>query len=266
MSTASPLPRAPHAPLGLIPFVVPDWPTARCHAQALDGILRHGPVAWEIAVPSAGWSARTGGVIARALADTSVSLDRILSIAARLRPNVAVLYEGLFGALAGRDQLLDHLAGRIDHVMLEWDPPDREAWRAGLARRGIGWVQTADARQILADDIAPLCDPLAQGSMFYVACARATGSETYDIELLRAAIRRVKGRRADLFVMVGFGIRTADQVRDLGQIDGLDAVAVGTALLEHSLHGAAAVDAFFATLAAAAASPGAPLAAERASP
>lgn len=251
MAFGSPSRREVGAPLGLIPFVVPDWPDPLSHAEVVDCLRRHAPVAWEVAIPSPGWSTRTSQVIANALEESTASLDRALTIAAGLRPNIAVLYQGLATQL-GRECVLDRLRGKIDHVMLEWDATDRAAWLEATAARGMGIVHTLDAEALASQDAGALVGTLAPRSVLYVCWAPVTGGETYSFEVLREAVRRAKRQRPDLWVMTGFGVRDSDQVRRLAAIDGLDAVAIGTALLDCTAQGTATVDAFFGAMTSAA--------------
>ena len=235
------------SPLGIIPFLVPEWPDHRTYEGIVDCLRRHQPVAWEIAVPSSGWSQRTSDVIAMALEQSQPSLDRILAFSSGLKPSIAVLYRGILGILS-RERLLERLSGKVDYIMLEWDAENLDEWRIEAEAQGIGLVRVADVRAFAAYASREQYASLPSGSILYLSGADKTGGESYPINLLRREVARAKQWCPELFVLTGFGVRNAEHVGDLATIEGLDAVAVGSELLRQAAMGVPWVDAFFSRL------------------
>ena len=66
------------------------------------------------------------------------------------------------------------------------------------------------------------------GFVYYVSIAGITGAAAPDAGKVRAAVARIK-RHTQLPVAVGFGVRTAKQVREIA--GGAEAVVVGSALV-----------------------------------
>jgi tryptophan synthase alpha chain len=67
------------------------------------------------------------------------------------------------------------------------------------------------------------------GFVYYVSITGITGSAAPDTGKVAEAVKRIK-RHTKLPVCVGFGVRTAEQARAIGQ--GADGVVVGSALVE----------------------------------
>src|SRR3984893_10797546 len=67
------------------------------------------------------------------------------------------------------------------------------------------------------------------GFVYYVSITGITGAAAPDTAKVAGAVGRIK-RHTDLPVCVGFGVRTAEQARAIGE--GADGVAVGSALVE----------------------------------
>ncbi|MBR1240328.1 hypothetical protein JQ620_09340 [Bradyrhizobium sp. AUGA SZCCT0274] len=251
MAHALPL-RKPGAPLGLIPFTVPGWPSDTGYRRILARVAAHQPVSFELALPSGGgWSFRTSGVIAEALGGAVGGLDAFLPVALQHRPNVAVLYRGLLDR-TGRKRLLARLNGAVDHVMLEWEPDELSGWIDDCFGAGIGLVRVMEAGAVTDAGARTLSQSALPNTIVYLKCAARTAGVSCGVEIVRTASARIKEVRPDLFVMAGFGIARPEQVRRLAAVRTLDAAAVGTALLERFPDGEDVVDDYFGSLSAAA--------------
>ena len=67
------------------------------------------------------------------------------------------------------------------------------------------------------------------GFVYYVSITGITGSATPNASRVSDAVARIK-RHTSLPVAVGFGVRTAQNAREIAQ--GADAVVVGSALID----------------------------------
>jgi tryptophan synthase alpha chain len=123
--------------------------------------------------------------------------------------------------------LADAKAAGVDGLIVVDLPPEEDeelclpALKAGLNFIRLATPTTDDKRlpAVLAN---------TSGFVYYVSIAGITGAAAPDADKVRAAIARIK-RHTKLPVAVGFGVRTAKQVRALA--DGTDAVVVGSALV-----------------------------------
>lgn len=66
------------------------------------------------------------------------------------------------------------------------------------------------------------------GFVYYVSIAGITGTRAPDLDSVAASVQRIK-RQTDLPVCVGFGVKSADQIRAIGEF--ADGVVVGSALV-----------------------------------
>jgi tryptophan synthase alpha chain len=123
--------------------------------------------------------------------------------------------------------LADAKAAGVDGLIVVDLPPEEDeelclpALKAGLNFIRLATPTTDDKRlpAVLAN---------TSGFVYYVSIAGITGAAAPDADKVRAAIARIK-RHTKLPVAVGFGVRTAKQVRALA--GGTDAVVVGSALV-----------------------------------
>ena len=70
--------------------------------------------------------------------------------------------------------------------------------------------------------------PKASGFLYYVSVAGITGTQSASSDSIKNAVERFK-KHTVLPIAVGFGIKTAEQIREVGAI--ADAAVVGSALV-----------------------------------
>jgi tryptophan synthase alpha chain len=124
--------------------------------------------------------------------------------------------------------LADAQAAGVDGLIIVDLPPEEDtelclpALKAGFNFVRLATPTTDDKRlpAVLAN---------TSGFVYYVSITGITGSAAPDASKVADAVKRIK-RHSTLPVCVGFGVRTADQVRALAQ--GTDGVVVGSALVE----------------------------------
>jgi tryptophan synthase alpha chain len=124
--------------------------------------------------------------------------------------------------------LLDAKAAGVDGLIIVDLPPEEDtelclpALKAGFNFIRLATPTTDDKRlpAVLAN---------TSGFVYYVSITGITGSAAPDSGKVGEAVKRIK-RHTALPVCVGFGVRTAEQVRALAQ--GADGVVVGSALVD----------------------------------
>ncbi|MEX2036644.1 MAG: tryptophan synthase subunit alpha, partial [Xanthobacteraceae bacterium] len=123
--------------------------------------------------------------------------------------------------------LADAKAAGVDGLIVVDLPPEEDeelclpALNAGLSFIRLATPTTDDKRlpAVLAN---------TSGFVYYVSITGITGAAAPDVSKVRAAVTRIK-RHTGLPVAVGFGVRTAQQVRAIAA--GAEGVVVGSALV-----------------------------------
>lgn len=222
--------RAPGSPLGLVPFLVPHWPSRSAFDDLVAAIATAGCAAIELALPASSWSPATGSFIAEALQATHLPIDEVLPIANQIRPSIAVVYRSTIEQF-GRDSLLDIIAPAFDHVMLEDQGDASAAWIDACHARGLGWIEVCAVDRVDRRTAEELAARLPRDGSLYLTLASATGSASASSAALAEAVAAVRECRSDLVISTGFGITSPAQVARLAEIAELDSVAVGTELM-----------------------------------
>lgn len=115
----------------------------------------------------------------------------------------------------------------VDALIVVDVPPeaDNELCLPAL-RRGLNFIRlatpTTDSKRLLA----VLAN--TSGFVYYVSITGITGAAAPDVEAVHAHVARIR-RATTLPVAVGFGVKTAEQVRAIA--DGADGVVIGSALV-----------------------------------
>ncbi len=121
----------------------------------------------------------------------------------------------------------DALEAGVDGLIIVDLPAeeDDELCHPAMAR-GISWIRLATPTT--DDERLPRVLSNNSGFVYYVSILGVTGTASASSEQIQTAVDRLK-RHTDLPIAVGFGIKTAEQVREVGQI--ADAVVVGSAVV-----------------------------------
>lgn len=124
--------------------------------------------------------------------------------------------------------LVDAKASGVDGLIVVDLPPEMDeelcipALNAGLNFIRLATPTTDDKRlpAVLAN---------TSGFVYYVSMTGITGSALTDTSKVATAVKRIKGH-TDLPIAVGFGVKTAEQAKVIGQ--SADAVVVGSAIVQ----------------------------------
>lgn len=219
-----------------IPFIMGADPNLEACARLLDALVEAGADIIELGIPFSDPMA-DGKVIQaaglRAL-KAGATLKKILKLAAEFRahhPDTALVLMGYYNPIyryGVEPFAADAKAAGIDGVIIV-DLPPEEAGEvlAPLEQAGVALVRLI-APTSIPTRIASLTKD-ASGYLYYISITGITGAggaAVSDIEKNIAAIREV----TNLPIAVGFGIKTAQQVKAIGNI--ADGVVVGSALVE----------------------------------
>jgi tryptophan synthase alpha chain len=124
--------------------------------------------------------------------------------------------------------LVDAKASGVDGLIVVDLPPEMDeelcipALRAGLNFIRLATPTTDDKR-------LPAVLENTSGFVYYVSMTGITGSALTDTSKVAQAVKRIKGH-TNLPIAVGFGVKTAEQAKVIGQ--SADAVVVGSAIVQ----------------------------------
>jgi tryptophan synthase alpha chain len=220
----------------LMTFVMggdPDYGTALAIVKALPpagadlieiGMPFTDPMADGPAIQAAGLRALKGGQ----------TMKRTLSLVREFRrgddttPIVLMGYYNPIYIYGVAQFLIDAKTAGVDGLIIVDLPPEEDtelclpALKAGFNFIRLATPTTDDKRlpAVLAN---------TSGFVYYVSITGITGSAAPDSGKVGEAVKRIK-RHTALPVCVGFGVRTAEQVRAIAQ--GADGVVVGSALVD----------------------------------
>jgi tryptophan synthase alpha chain len=124
--------------------------------------------------------------------------------------------------------LADATSAGVDGLIVVDLPPEEDAELCIPAlKAGLNFIRLATPTT--DDKRLPVVLTNTSGFVYYVSITGITGSATPNASRVTDAVARIK-RHTKLPVAVGFGVRTADNAREIAQ--GADAVVVGSALID----------------------------------
>lgn len=220
--------------LGLLIYSIPNFPNPESYAASLRHLEELPFVsAIETTVPvSNGFSDHANSVIVeshRIAASHNKSWKELIQKLSSRKPTICVLYRETADAI-GFETFLKTASGRLDAVLLEWSEPDEEPYRRIANNNKVGfiacvgpWMNPTQIHQVLQST--------PEETLVYLMSAPMTGAKLFSSGELARTIEETKRVRPLCKVAAGFGIQTAEDIRTLARVPGLDAVIIGTGFL-----------------------------------
>ena len=175
-----------------------------------------------------------------------ITLRKTLELAAEFRrqdTETPIILMGYYNPIHrfGVDAFLKAAAeaGIDGLIMVDLPPEEDEELCLPTLAAGLGFIRLATPTT--DDGRLPAVLANTSGFVYYVSYAGITGAGSADADTVGAAVARIRGQ-TDLPIVVGFGIRTPEQAREIAAV--ADGAVVGTAFTDavrDSLDGAGKV-------------------------
>ena len=219
-----------------IPFIMaadPDYKTTleilkglpEAGADIIEiGVMYSDPMADGPAIQAAGIRAKAGG------ARVSKTLDLVRDFRDHDNSTPIILmgyYNPIY--IYGVERFLEDAHGAGVDGLIVVDLPPEEVVEVCLPALDAGLHFIRLATPTTNDERIPAVLANTSGFVYYVAVTGITGTKSANINAIQTAVNRLK-RHTDLPVAVGFGIKTREQVAEVGKI--ADAAVVGSALVD----------------------------------
>jgi tryptophan synthase alpha chain len=220
---------------GLVTFVTAGDPDLETSKKILFGLPQAGADVIELGMPFSDPMADGPAIQAaslRALKSGQKMRDTLALVAEfRKRDNdTPIVLMGYYNPIyiyPGPAFLGDAAAAGVDGLIVVDLPPEADDELCiPAAEAGLNFIRlatpTTDAKRL------PAVLQNTSGFLYYVSITGITGTAAPDVNSVHTQVRRIKAATA-LPVAVGFGVKSPDQAKALGEV--ADAVVVGSALV-----------------------------------
>lgn len=220
---------------GLVTFITAGDPDLETSKKILFGLPKAGADIIELGMPFSDPMADGPAIQASSLRalKSGQKMRDTLALVSEFRkadqdtPIVLMGYYNPIYVYPGERFIVDALAAGVDGLIVVDLPPEADdelcvpATKAGLNFIRLATPTTDDKR-------LPAVLQNTSGFLYYVSITGITGTAAPDVNNVHKHVRRIKESTA-LPVAVGFGVKSPDQAKALGEV--ADAVVVGSALV-----------------------------------
>jgi tryptophan synthase alpha chain len=220
---------------GLVTFVMAGDPDAKTALAILKALPAAGADVIEIGMPftdpmADGPAVQAAGLRALSAGQTMIKTLAMVRAFRKGDDTTPVVLMGYYNPIYiyGVAKFLDDAksAGVDGLIVVDLPPEEDEELCLPALEAGLNFIRLATPTT--DDKRLPAVLANTSGFVYYVSIAGITGAAAPDAGKVRSAVARIK-RHTTLPVAVGFGIRSAQQVRDIAP--GAEAVVVGSALV-----------------------------------
>ena len=225
-----------HKRSGLVTFITANDPTPGVFMDILEGLPSMGADLIEIGIPFS--DPMADGPAIQASSQRSLkhhtNITDVLSAVTEFRRNeidTPIILMGYYNPIYHYgDQEFAEAAARagVDGVIVV-DLPPEEAEELNVHLRANDIHMIFLTAPTSSDERLPTILAQASGFVYYVAIAGITGTASADEQGVKSAVERLR-RHTKLPVAVGFGIKTPEQAKAIGQH--CNAAVVGSAIVE----------------------------------
>jgi len=219
----------------LSPYITAGDPEPEMTVKLMHALVEAGADILELGIPFSDPMAE-GPVIQeameRALAH-GIHCDNVLSMVKEFRQkdkNTPVVLMGYLNPIEqyGYQKFAKQakLCGVDGMIIVDLPPEESQEHASCWQEAGIHNIYLCSPTT--TDERMKLINKYARGYLYFVALKGVTGSDSFDLDLVRTIYQQRKGQ-TKLPVMVGFGIKTAEMAKSVAEF--ADGVIVGAALI-----------------------------------
>lgn len=220
---------------GLVTFITAGDPNLQTSLEILDRLPSAGADIIEIGMPFSDPMADGPAIQAASLRSLAnggslcATLEMVRSFREKDQTTPLILM-GYFNPIYqyGTTQFVNDAASAgVDGLIMVDLPPEEDDELCDPARTaGLHWIRLVTP----TTNASRLSDVLANSSgfVYYVSIAGITGTQSAAAASIEKAVQQIKSK-SDLPVAVGFGIKTREQVKEIGNI--AEGVVVGSAIV-----------------------------------
>jgi len=220
---------------GLVTFITAGDPNLQTSLEILDRLPSAGADIIEIGMPFSDPMADGPAIQAASLRSLAnggslrATLEMVRSFREKNQTTPLILM-GYFNPIYqyGPTQFVNDAASAgVDGLIMVDLPPEEDDELCDPARTaGLHWIRLVTP----TTNAGRLSDVLANSSgfVYYVSIAGITGTQSAAAASIEKAVQQIKSK-SDLPVAVGFGIKTREQVKEIGNI--AEGVVVGSAIV-----------------------------------
>ena len=219
----------------LVTFVTAGDPDYETSLKIIQGLPKAGADVIELGMPftdpmADGPAIQAGGLRALANGQTmkkTLKLLKAFRIADKETPIVLMGYYNPIYVYGVEKFLVDAKKAGVDGLIVVDLPPEEDdelcipAMQAGINFIRLATPTTDDQR-------APTVFKNTSGFVYYVSVLGITGTKAPDLKSVKANVNRLR-KHTSLPIAVGFGVKTAEQAREIAKT--AEAVVVGSALV-----------------------------------
>jgi tryptophan synthase alpha subunit len=227
--------------MGLILYTIPNFPNPSQYQEIHDYLLNQSFVSIvETTFPvKESFSDHANATIVSAHQMASQhgnDVDGILDQYPFSKASLCVLYRQSVDSI-GFEKLMKKMSGRVDGIVLEWSEPEENKYSQYAYYEQIASAYDVELVQCIGPwmkkaEVQATLKYVKKNGLVYLMSAEKTGADLFDSSVLAEIIRLTKSIRHDIKIAAGFGIGNATQIRKLAEVEGLDAVIIGTAFLK----------------------------------
>lgn len=221
--------------LGLILYAVPGFPDPGTYQAVIDHLAARPSLSvLETTFPVtdrfsgyANTTIRAAHKVASANCDDISVIDHLRAFP---KPVILVLYRATFDDY-GFEPVLDRCNDTIDGLLFEWDIGPTELYVAPALRREMELIQCA-GNWMSPEELDATLALTGDTPLIYLVSAAKTGANLHDVQDLAKVISAIREIKPDAQIAAGFGVATAEHIRELKTLSGLNGIIIGTAFLD----------------------------------
>ena len=221
--------------LALAIYLVHGYPTVETSEEAFKVLGKYDPI-FECSLPESVFhiwcSSPKVKEVQQVVAQNNLSDKDALAFYTDHRPNMLIYTEGT--SQQETQKLLTRLEGSIDSVITT-NPK-----LASVLKESLEPSQDEATRPLNVQHVSALSETLErdltvyEGDMLiYLSLSEVMGGDLLPLEQLQAAVDKIAQTAPHAKILVGFGIRSAEDVAYVRSLKGIHCVTIGTAAITH---------------------------------